>query len=540
MRTLFILGCLFCSIPTFTQVSYYIGTAGNDSNLGTTESNPLATFDYALNLAQHGDTIFVLPGIYSNLTYGNIDIWKNETTFKINNKHGVSEDYLVIKPLYPGTVVLHGDGSYIFQIRNSSFIRVEGFEIEGEVENIPLSLALQYQFTYKDANGIVQERVPPGTPASTIETMTFPILNNITRPYYFSTMGILVQGSHHIDISNNTVHHMPGTGIRAFESDYVSINKNNVHNNSRRSSIGNHGLVIHSALSNDSTDTFKIHIIQNTVHSNYNEVYSWSENKTFITPHIDEGKGISLQKNTYNNGWTHGWFYIANNVCYNNGFSGIHLNEGVRARIVNNTCVNNSFTGNGNNLGISSQTADSIEIFNNIIVSPDWGFALNHPNTNNLIIQRNIIQGIISSEADLIDLETIFVDPLLSDVLYNDFSLTSTSPAIDQALATVAPETDFLNQLRVSPDIGAFEFQSSSVLNQSLFRPLLVFPTVSSNEITISGAHLNSTFLINELTGKNVLAGQIEYENQIIDVSKLNNGLYTIRCEEQAGYFFKF
>lgn len=533
--------CLFtsCIQVLQSQNSYYLGISGNDSNSGTSESAPFASFDHAINQAQHGDTVFVLPGVYTNASYGVFDIWKSETTFKINNKTGSSGDYLVIKARYPESVILRGDGSYIFQIRNSSYIRIEGFEIEGEVENIPLNLALQYQFTYKDVSGNILERVPPGTPTTTIETMTFPILNNISRPFYFSTMGILVQGSHHIDVSSNYVHHMPGTGIRAFESDYIRIEKNELHDNSRRSSIGNHGLVIHSATSIDESDTFKIIIQQNKVHSNYNEVYSWSENKTFITPHIDEGKGISLQKNTLLNGWTHGWFLVQNNICFNNGFSGIHLNEGVRARFVNNTCVNNCYTGTGNNIGISTQTADSIEIYNNIIVTPTWGFALNHPNTNQLIIQRNIIQGNLGSDADLVDVESINLDPLFFNAAQNDFRLSLNSPAINQALVSVAPTTDYLGQNRIIPDIGAFEYQNSAHFSVLYQNSLFVFPTSTSDVLYISGANMNTNFAIYDLSGKVHVIDRIIEEKQSVDISELDSGMYIVKCGEQVGVFLK-
>lgn len=62
------------------------------------------------------------------------------------------------------------------------------------------------------------------------------------------------------------------------------------------------------------------------VRDNYNEVYSWSELKDFIHPYIDEGKGFTIQKSSAaNSGWTYGRFRIANNICYGNGFSGIHV-----------------------------------------------------------------------------------------------------------------------------------------------------------------------------------------------------------------------
>jgi hypothetical protein len=68
-------------------------------------------------------------------------------------------------------------------------------------------------------------------------------------------------------------------------------------------------------------------ITGNKVFDNFNEVYSWSELKTFITPHIDEGKGLAIQKSSkIDSDFNFGHILIANNVAFGNGFSGIHTN----------------------------------------------------------------------------------------------------------------------------------------------------------------------------------------------------------------------
>ncbi|HCR49717.1 MAG TPA: hypothetical protein DIW24_08810, partial [Bacteroidetes bacterium] len=259
------------------------------------------------------------------------------------------------------------------------------------------------------------------------------------------------------------IHHVTGTGLRVFEGDYINVIGNEVHNCSRRSSVGNHGLVFHSSKSIDTSNATKIYISRNKVHHNYNEVYSWSELKTFITPHIDEGKGISMQKNSIANGWTHGRIQIENNVTYLNGFSGVHINEGLRMDIVNNTAYNNSYTGTGNNIGISVQDGEDITIRNNISVAPTNfnGFAISiGGTTSNVIVHKNLIQGLLDNDLDVNTTATmIAADVMFTNAASFDFSLQASSPAINGADSAFAPQKDYLNTTRdTNPDFGAIEY----------------------------------------------------------------------------------
>jgi parallel beta-helix repeat protein len=442
--------------------NYYVSTTGSNSNNGLTTTTAFKTITYASTIASHGDTIQVLNGTYTNTSYGTWNIWKVQQTVKINNKNSASGNYLVIKPYQNAAVKIKGDGDYIFQIRNSSYIQVEGFEIEGEVNNIPLDSAIKYQFVYHD-NVLNKDtfRVAFGTPAAVVATMTFPVLANIINPTTINNIGLLVQNSNHVNIIENIIHHNTGTGLRVFQSDYINVIGNDIHNNSRRSSVGNHGLVFHSSTSIDNNDGYKIFISRNTVHDNYNEVYSWSSLKTFITPYIDEGKGISMQKNTLANGWVHGKIKIENNIAHHNGFSGIHINQGVRMDIINNTAYNNSFSfdGNGNNLGISVQDGDSIGIYNNISVANTSGFAISAGTSTNLMVANNLVTGVIDSDIDAIDVATIFANPLFVDTL--QFKLQASSQAINNGLFSAAPTTDYYSVVRdATPDIGAAEYNT--------------------------------------------------------------------------------
>lgn len=380
--------------PTSNNALTYATAAG----LRTTGALP----NTILNNIQPGDTIFLI-GSFTNTSYTTttsvgvaVDhprFWHGENTIAINNLNGNASNYITIKP-YDNTTLLKGDGGNIFRVSNSSYLRIEGFDIQGEVDNIPLSVANGLQFVYilntatsltdpapTDIKYRDQDCISNCTANAVVDGEIYSNLNpnNVYRPTYYDTRGMYLSDVHHIDILNNHIHHMPGGGLRVSDCEDILIQGNEINDCSRRSSGGTHGLVVTKATSTRLGDDYRIKILRNLVHHNYNEQYSWAPDKNIITPHIDEGKGISLQRNqtTTSVNWDNGRILIANNICYYNGFSGIHSNDGDRIDIINNSCYFNSYTGsftiggtnaNGGNIGISLSDGTGHKIINNICV----------------------------------------------------------------------------------------------------------------------------------------------------------------------------
>ncbi|MEW4922690.1 DNRLRE domain-containing protein [Algibacter sp. 2305UL17-15] len=504
MKNYYAFFMLLISSFTYGQNTYYVDQqTGDDSNNGTSLASAYETIEAAVGNLQAGDTMYIV-GEYHNPSYnpnysysGNINdshIWHAENTVKINNLNGTASQYITISG-YNNATVLKGDGANILRITNSSYLIIKDFEIEGEVDNIPLSTALSLQFLYRIGSSTsTQHRVPPGTTTAQVEALysqegSLPKLNNSKRPSYTDTRGLYFSKVHHIDILNNTVHHTPGNGFRVSDGDYLNITGNEVYSTSRKSYSGTHGMVITNSLSFDTSNATKIFITKNKVHNNYNEIYSWAPTKTFITPRIDEGKGISLQRNDIDDngtpndpnddtGWLNGRILVANNLTYWNGFSGVHSNTGLRIDFVNNTCFMNSYTNTvtyanevqqGRNIGASAQGGADNKFINNVIyIDNAWeGYPISIANESNVEVRDNLVFGINGSVTEDLDVTAIAVNTTIADPLFNntaqlDFGLQTGSPAIDIANTGFAPTDDFFGNLRDSnPDLGAIENMDS-------------------------------------------------------------------------------
>jgi subtilisin-like proprotein convertase family protein len=454
---------------TTTGTNYYISPNGDDTNDGLSSTNPFLTIPYALGQLSAGDTLNFMNGTYAHSSYGDGDWFKaqNQTTLFVNNLSGTSNAYITLRALPDNSPKIKGDGIAAIEIKNSSYIIVEGFEVEGDVNSIPLDTARKYQFLYQDPQGNDQFRFPPGTSTTTISNTTnLPVLgSSYKRPTYFNVAGISVKNSDHIQVKNNHVHHMPGEGIKSFDSDYLTISNNVVHDCSRRSSHGVHGLSIYTLNSIDTYNGVKVIIENNEVYDNYNEVYSWNQTKTFVNPHYDEGKGITIQRCYPTTGWTHGRILIRNNISYRNGLSGIQVNVGERIDILHNTVYGNHRTtemyGDGSQHGLSIQGGDDINVKNNILQS--WNQTTGakvfkvSTNSTNITASHNIMVGSQDASSNVIT-----SSPEFTDSTNFDFSLQSTSPAVD-AGTSAGVTTDFNGNTRdASPDIGALEYGASS------------------------------------------------------------------------------
>ncbi len=553
---------LLLSQALVAQTSWYVSQeSGSDSNNGKSPTTPFQSVNKAVNKLNPDDTLFFM-GIFSNDSYdpnytynGDINdphIWTQENSIQISQLNGTPGHYITLKA-YDENTVFKGDGANILRVTNSSYLVFDGIEIEGEVNQISLATAKALQFLYKK-DGTVHYRVPPGTTDEQVANMTFPKLNNIKRPSYTDTRGLYFTGVNHLDIKNMVIHHMPGGGLRVANSSYVNIIGNEVHDCSRKSYSGTHGFVVTKTQNFDNTNNYKINIIGNKVHHNFNEIYSWAPSKTFINPHIDEGKGISLQRNDQDNGWTKGRILIANNLAYWNGFSGIHSNSGERIDIINNTCYFNSYThttngtsGGGSNIGISASKSDNIKIYNNVsVIDSDLGkYAISVANTTNLLVNTNMIFGHTGQDPDLsgIQVNTMENDPLFVDPAAFDFALQSGSPAIGAANTNFAVADDYTGATRDDePDLGALEYFAPDAILDALAQKLKCYPNPFSDVIYLTEqSFAKADIHIISISGRN-FDGMVHWasaKHNAIDTHLLPKGIYILTIQNQSALLVK-
>ena len=585
--TLFI-SILFYSF-SFSQTTYFVDQQnGKNSNNGKALNFAFKTFDKAVGVVIPGDVIEIVgiyknPSYNSNYTYNSENdahLWHSENTIRINNLNGSAGNFITIKA-HNSNTVLKGDGANIFRVTNSTYLKIEDFNIEGEVENIPLSTANALQFVYIiDDSNLIGSSTKPN--ASDIkfrnedetndsdnfveETDTYTDISSkkVIRPSYIDTRGLYVSNSSNIIISNNTIHHTPGGGLRVSDGKHITITENEIYRCSAKSYSGTHALVVTKTQPITSSN-YSVEILRNKIHHNYNEQYSWSPSKTIITPRIDEGKGISLQRNNLTD-WINGngRILVANNLCYWNGFSGVHSNDGYRIDFINNTCYLNSYTNSitysgqiqkGQNIGISAQSSNDIKMINNIsVVDADWGgFALSAGGTSNLKVNNNLIfgyNGTISQDSDVknVDENTLKTNPLfvnapdhLLETQFN-FNLKNNSPAIGIALTSFAPSDDFFGKIRDSnPDLGAIEYSSNLATEDLNVENINIYPNPFIDEITINitGKNIKNISIFNVLGQKQSFI-PLTKENKItIDLSHLKKGIYVLKIENSSKKFIK-
>lgn len=417
----------------------------------------------------------------------------------MNNIKGTESSHIVLKGDTPTGHTLYGDADAIIQVRQCQYVTLQDLNILGEVQNIPLQDAWDARFLFRrNGSDVTEQREDKDATPEEIKAKDglYEDLRKetIQRPSYFSTVGLLIASSRYVNVKNNVVGYMPGTGLRVQSSDFVTVEGNHVHNSSRRSSIGNHGMVIHSATTNVKNMGFveyagyRISILGNTVHNNYNEVYSWSSLKTLIHPEIDEGKGITVQKTNSNFNSSTGRILVANNVVYKNGFSGVHLNFAKNVDIYHNTAVNNDFTGSGNKCGISVTGSSKVNVMNNIAVAindfacPSYATDDVNLDGKEIVFSSNLAIGEfneVKMPSELFLFSTLQSLGLSSaEEGYRISNGSSATGAGDASILPVVP-LDFNGNSRSNPpDLGAHNVDLDSTFAPTVsFQPTMTPPT---------------------------------------------------------------
>ena len=528
--------CFFLTPIIYCQ-DYYVDDNGSDSNPGS-ETLPFKTINKAVEFVEAGGTIYVMDGVYSdqstgvpivsfyedssqqdsagnNYVYSNGNNLNNPHVVTINKSGNEIDGYITLKnyPNHNPKIIFDGQGG-IKLGPNANYIIVEGFEVEGPSQSI----------TYNQAIMNRRNRI----------TLKESINQNNNNHSYFSGKGIWggYDAHHHIIIRNNIVHDTPGSGIRFNDSDHVTIENNTVYNTTWWTSSASSAIVFAETISiseEDNTDEIKMIIRGNTVYNNWNRIPFYMSsfpdnaqpptgnygNASYST--ILDGQGLYVTRSDPN---YNGTFLFENNLCVNNGKNGINFDRsnGSSAIIRNNTIYFNgahdlvqdisaSIEGNPRHggqkvAGIKANFVKNVTVVNNIVETRYNNYsALELFNVegsrfvnNNIFVKGSISWG-ENNPSNMIDVSPEFVNPTeLSDdasIMTDwetymdtaDFSLQSTSPAINAGMPEYSPEIDIIGNSRpILPE----NIQSSSSFETSFDGWVKWSNDVSNNDILLS------------------------------------------------------
>jgi parallel beta-helix repeat protein len=350
---------------------------------------------------------------------------------------------------------------------------------------------------------------------------------------YFSGKGIWggYDSHYHIIIRNNIVHDTPGSGIRFNDSDHVLIENNTVYNTTWWTSSASSAIVFAETIASadDNGTDAKMILRGNTVYNNWNRIpffmtslpengqppsggYGNADYSTIL-----DGQGLYVTRSDPN---YNGTFLFENNLCVNNGKNGINFDRsnGSSALIRNNTIyfngahdlvqdISENVEGNPRHggqkvAGIKANFVKNVTVINNIVETRfDNYSALELPNvtgtrtvSNNIFVLGSISWG-ASNPSNNQEGSPQFVNPTeLSDDATEmsdwetymdnvDFSLQSTSPAINAGNSEYSPQLDILGNARpILPE----NIQSSSSFETDLDGWVKWTNEASNNDIVLS------------------------------------------------------
>ncbi|MEH1815655.1 MAG: choice-of-anchor D domain-containing protein [Nostoc sp.] len=416
--------------------TYYVSATGSDKNNGLNENSAFLNLGRAVYEMKAGDTLYVMNGNYQ---------MKGVTLFNLN---GSPDKWTTIKA-YPGatpTITTTGSG---INILSSSYVRIEGLDIEGNRENITLEYALQEK-----------------------DNLNNPLTNSngIAVNAWKNAEGVGGTNPHHIVITGNTIRNFPGGGIAFSNSDYITVEKNIVSGNAWYSAHGNQGITsLHSFNFDNNTTDYRMIFRDNIVYDNQSLV-PW---KAGGTDKITEGHGIMLDTTNVSKDYVAytGKALIANNITYNNGGGGIEVFKATNVDIINNTAYQNGrvITGAGE---ISVTYSENVRAYNNILYASDnqnanrIKYATNVTFDHNLVYNSNLFQA--SDNLNATGLQNLLgQDPQFVDADKKNFALKPESVAIDggsNAFNSITKKTpqDGDGNGSIVIDIGAYEAPRSS------------------------------------------------------------------------------
>nr|WP_231780416.1 cellulose binding domain-containing protein [Spirosoma sp. KNUC1025] len=457
---------------TNSNKKYYVQASASASNTAGTLAAPFNTIQKAVDLVQPGDSVFVMAGTYTNTGTNDAVIIR---------RTGTADHWIVFTNYQTDRPKVSFNGWQGFNLTpGAAYIKIQGFEVEGNNGNVTLAEAQQQPGACEGPN-------PTATGSSLAK---------------FNGNGISVSGRtggnfrpHHIVIANNVVHDCGGAGISAIESDYITVENNTVYNNSWYTIFGASGISFLNSWNYDNSTDFKMIIRNNRCYGNRLFI-KWNNGGLCK---ITDGNGIILDNNNDKFsanplGAYTGQFLIENNLTYLNGGRGINVNYSDNVTILNNTTYQNAVSPEiSSELVVGGSKND--RIYNNIFYGRADRAINVVNNSSDILHNNNLTFGGTGTPYFSGDQNKVGFDPQFVDAAGGNFQLTSASPALNAgSLAAGQYATkDILGVSRpqgLSADMGAYELQGASlaITQQPASSSVVCAGTSVSVSVGVAGA----------------------------------------------------
>ena len=256
---------------------------------------------------------------------------------------------------------------------------------------------------------------------------------------------------------------------------------------------------------------------ENTSATNVGAMYAWGGNNGGNSQPVLIN--CVFANNTANNGY--GGAFIADNSDESGGTS----SGSCTVTLQNCVVWNNSATGEGQQFYIRGNGAEVVATYSDIDLSGQSGpHVISGAGTGNLNTDPLFI-----NITNAIGLDSCW---LTSD---DGLQLQNSSPLIDAGNASGAPNSDILGMAHVSnPDMGAYEFQPPSSINESETRHFFISPNPSFNFITIQFTDdMPHSFELLDVHGKR-LKKSVIIGKQVLDVQALESGVYFVTIDHST------
>ena len=426
----------FCALAPgmASAATWHVSGSGDDANTGASAGQAFRTLQKAANATRPGDLVLVGDGTYVPPCQG-----CNVLDITTSGAPGAPIAFQAAAGAHP--LVDFSNGWTGIQV-DAAYISVSGFEVAGGAKNV------SYAYAYANRKNLSNYL----TGANGI------IIDNF------------VDGSipHHVAIRNNVVHDAPGGGISSCYADYVTIEGNTTYNNAFWTPYDSSGISIWEMRDVDGYAGYKNFIRRNLSYGNRNFIPFYQAGA------ITDGNGIIVDdnKNTQSNNLAYGGrTYVADNVVYLNGGSGIHAYDSQHVDIVGNTAYLNNQSPLIDEGQIFSNAGADVNILDNVEVAPPGkAFTSSYANGAGVTSDYNVyfsatvaagLKGVSLGPHDSV------ADPLLAAPASGDFHLNADSPAIGAGTPRRAARFDFDRRPRPTPgggyDGGAFQYAAPAL-----------------------------------------------------------------------------